>query len=84
MLDMPFQNYVFWTYAFGNGYPAGDGLSPAESAAEYQQLYDLTAYLLTRCNNTCVDARFDENNCGACGVVCPGNRQCNNGTCGPP
>ncbi len=39
---------------------------------------------LTRCNNTCVDTRFDENNCGMCGNVCPSNQQCSNSACAPP
>lgn len=27
---------------------------------------------LTRCNDVCVDAKTDINNCGGCGIVCPG------------
>jgi hypothetical protein len=33
------------------------------------------------CNGTCVDRLTDENNCGTCGHVCPGNKQCINGSC---
>ncbi|DAC58667.1 MAG TPA: hypothetical protein D7I03_05285, partial [Candidatus Poseidoniales archaeon] len=36
----------------------------------------------TVCNGECVDTASDENNCGACGVSCPGEGYvCNNGQC---
>jgi hypothetical protein len=30
---------------------------------------------------TCVSLATDGNNCGACGVVCPGGQSCQNGIC---
>ena len=33
------------------------------------------------CFGTCVDRLTDENNCGTCGHVCPGNKQCVGGSC---
>ncbi len=30
----------------------------------------------------CTDARYDQNNCGGCGIVCGPGRYCNNGVCG--
>ncbi len=43
VLDMPFADYVLWTYAFG------DKDNPFEASrlpAEYEQVHDLTKYLL--------------------------------------
>jgi hypothetical protein len=31
-----------------------------------------------------VDTQTDENNCGACGVMCTGGNQCTGGACGCP
>jgi hypothetical protein len=36
---------------------------------------------LDDCGGVCIDLREDDNNCGACGVVCSG---CSNGQCPPP
>ncbi|HYD49137.1 MAG TPA: hypothetical protein VEB21_12350 [Terriglobales bacterium] len=33
------------------------------------------------CDSTCVDARFDEQNCGSCGNVCGAEQYCDNGGC---
>ena len=33
------------------------------------------------CNGTCVDRLTDEDNCGTCGHMCPGNKQCVAGSC---
>ena len=33
----------------------------------------------SECNGQCVDLMVDSNNCGACGVVCPGGRACHRG-----
>ena len=37
----------------------------------------------TRCpTGNCVNLKTDKFNCNACGTSCPGNKTCNNGTCG--
>jgi hypothetical protein len=36
------------------------------------------------CNGTCIDVRFDPNNCGDCGAVCPQGAVCNAGVCQCP
>src|SRR5689334_7058005 len=38
----------------------------------------------TLCNTQCVFASSDAANCGGCGVVCPGELACINGSCGCP
>jgi fibronectin type 3 domain-containing protein len=49
--DMPFKNYFQWCYTFAN--PAwADGMSTAEKQAEYNEIYNLTAYFLTNYNNS--------------------------------
>lgn len=35
----------------------------------------------TRCGTRCVDLRYDEGNCGACGVVCADGLSCRSGIC---
>lgn len=45
VLAMPFHYILLWVYPFRTGWWA-DGLSSSEREATYQQLYDLTAYLL--------------------------------------
>ncbi len=35
----------------------------------------------TQCGNTCVDLYNDQNNCGACGTVCPSAQTCAQGIC---
>jgi hypothetical protein len=34
------------------------------------------------CNGVCEETQSDQNNCGACGVVCPISQPCNAGSCG--
>ena len=51
LLDMPFQHFVIWAYPFGNAWPF-DGYSVSERADDYREIYDLTRYLLTNCNNS--------------------------------
>jgi len=36
---------------------------------------------LTDCSGTCVDTRYDPNNCGGCGIACTDGELCNEGTC---
>ena len=45
-----------------------DGVVSAECAKGY-----------TECDGLCVDLLVDGNNCGACGVICPGGRPCHDG-----
>ncbi|HBQ16645.1 MAG TPA: hypothetical protein DEF51_37760, partial [Myxococcales bacterium] len=33
------------------------------------------------CSGSCVDPRFDPNNCGGCGTACADGEVCNAGTC---
>lgn len=35
------------------------------------------------CGGGCVDTRYDPNNCGVCGRVCPAGQACATGTCQP-
>ena len=36
------------------------------------------------CDGTCIDARFDDLNCGSCDVACPGGEVCEEGSCVEP
>ncbi|WP_426753489.1 EGF domain-containing protein [Myxococcus sp. Y35] len=36
---------------------------------------------LMQCGSQCVDVTSDEQNCGACGVVCPAAKTCSSGVC---
>jgi hypothetical protein len=36
----------------------------------------------TRCSGTCVNLLTNKLNCSMCGMACPGNKTCNNGSCG--
>jgi hypothetical protein len=38
----------------------------------------------SNCRGKCYDLKMDQNNCGACGVVCPAGKTCCNGTCNGP
>ena len=38
---------------------------------------------LTDCSGTCRNLQADDNNCGACGTVCPPGMRCINGSCQP-
>ena len=51
VLDMPFRNYVAWTYPFAYWWPF-DGYSASERSSEYKEFYDLTRYFLTNYNNS--------------------------------
>ena len=53
VFDMPFRHVIAWAYPFGNAdAPFVNGYVPAEAAADYRELYDLTQYLLTHYNNS--------------------------------
>ena len=56
VLDMPFRNYVLWAYPLtvpGSPYhPWRNGLSASESQNNYNELYNLTRYLLTTYNGS--------------------------------
>jgi hypothetical protein len=52
-LDMPFRHVIAWAYPFGNpDAPFSNGYLPAEAAADYRELYDLTRYFLTNYNDS--------------------------------
>ncbi len=51
VFDLPFAHYQIWANAAQEA-NWKDGLSPLHSAHEYQELYDLTAYLLTAYSGT--------------------------------
>ncbi|WP_428387671.1 hypothetical protein [Mucisphaera sp.] len=51
VLDMPFAYYHLWVYCMGTG-GFSDGMSEEEKQLEYQQMYDLTAHLLTTYSGT--------------------------------
>src|SRR5262249_19250919 len=38
----------------------------------------------TDCGDACVNTESDDNNCGACGIVCTGGKSCQNGVCTCP
>ena len=49
VFDMPFADYMLWTYANGN---KDDPCLPEKLPAEYQQIHDLTKHLLTQYRGT--------------------------------
>lgn len=55
ILDMPFDYYLFWTYAcgfeFGGGYWR-DGMTEKEKQKLYKEYYDLCRFLLEKYNNS--------------------------------
>jgi len=51
VLDMPFANYLMWAYCF-TAKPWGDGFEKPDGDREYQEMYDLTRYLLTTYNGS--------------------------------
>ena len=51
VLDMPFHHFVVWTYPFASYWPF-DGYSSSEKTNEYQEIYDMTRYLVTNYNNS--------------------------------
>jgi hypothetical protein len=52
VFNMPeLKNYVLWAYTI-NSPVVKDGMSPIEIINEYNQIYELTVYLLTKYSNT--------------------------------
>lgn len=51
VLDMDFKYYQAWTHSFTNG-NWRDGVSKAEARAYYDEMYELSAWLLTRYSGT--------------------------------
>ncbi|MGA2245973.1 MAG: DUF2341 domain-containing protein [Verrucomicrobiota bacterium] len=53
VLDMPFRHFVMWAYPFENSDEWwGGGYNATQGAKDYQEMYDLTHYLLTNYNNS--------------------------------
>ena len=53
VLDMPFRHFVMWSYPFENSDGWwGSGYNATQGAKDYQEMYDLTRYLLTNYNNS--------------------------------
>jgi hypothetical protein len=53
VLDMPFRHLVMWAYPFANGDNWwANGYNATQGAADYQEMYQLTRYLLTNYNNS--------------------------------
>jgi hypothetical protein len=53
VFDMPFRHFVFWAYPFANSDEWwGSGYNATKGAKDYQEIYDLTHYLLTNYNNS--------------------------------
>lgn len=53
VFDMPFRHYIFWAYPFANSDEWwGNGYNATQGAKDYQEIYDLTHYLLTNYNNS--------------------------------
>jgi hypothetical protein len=53
VLDMPFRHFILWAYPFANADSWwANGYNAAQGAKDYQEMYNLTCYLLTNYNNT--------------------------------
>jgi hypothetical protein len=53
VLDMPFRHFVMWAYPFENSDEWwGSGYNTTQGAKDYQEIYNLTHYLLTNYNNS--------------------------------
>ncbi len=53
VFDMPFRHFVFWAYPFANSDSWwANGYNATQGAADYQEIYNLTHYLLTNYNNS--------------------------------
>ena len=74
-----FGGALLTTVGCGSGNPGGDGNAdggPAPDAAT-PSCGTGQAY----CGSKCIDVTSDDENCGGCGVVCPGAQHCGGGTC---
>jgi hypothetical protein len=53
VFDMPFRHFVVWAYPFANSDEWwGSGYNTTKGVKDYQEMYDLTHYLLTNYNNS--------------------------------
>lgn len=53
VFDMPFRHIIFWAYPLENSDSWWkDGYNATQGAKDYQEIYDLTHYLLTNYNNS--------------------------------
>ena len=53
VLDMPFRHFVMWAYPLENSDEWwGSGYNATQGAKDYQEMYNLTRYLLTNYNNS--------------------------------
>ncbi|SPE57126.1 exported hypothetical protein [Verrucomicrobia bacterium] len=53
VLDMPFRHFVLWAYPFANSDEWwGSGYNATQGAADYNEMYALTRYLLTNYNDS--------------------------------
>ena len=53
VLDLPFRNFVLWAYPLENSDEWwGSGYNSTQGAKDYQEIYNLTHYLLTNYNNS--------------------------------
>src|ERR1035437_8221794 len=53
VLDMPFRHFVMWAYPFENSDAWwGGGYNSTQGTKDYQEIYNLTHYLLTNYNNS--------------------------------
>lgn len=53
VLDMPFRHFIMWEYPFANSDSWwANGYNATKGAADYQEMYALTKYLLTNYNNS--------------------------------
>ena len=53
VFDMPFRHFVFWAYPFANSDEWwGSGYNATQGAKDYQEIYNLTHYLLTNYDNS--------------------------------
>jgi hypothetical protein len=53
VLDMPFRHFVMWAYPLENSDEWwGGGYNTTQGAKDYQEMYNLTHYLLTNYNNS--------------------------------
>jgi len=54
VLGMPFRRFIAWAYPFSNPDAPfqNANYTPAQQANDYREMYDLTCYLLTNCNNS--------------------------------
>jgi hypothetical protein len=65
----------------GGGSGGGGGSSSGGGSSGISSSGQPPVCPYTMCNGACVNTQQSEQNCGACGNVCPGGMWCNNGSC---